>query len=142
MCVTILALLMTWNKYKKLYMFNQCFNLPSGIRPLAMKRKPLLFKVFFFLSNIACPNKCSHLSKFSDSRYIIYTMKSHSPLQMWWFCFFSMTSPIQLYILSPGFVPYQLRWLGKRLGNLNLGSSKSVIIMVIQGKFMFVWKIG
>lgn len=48
MFVTILALQMNWNKYKKVYMFNQCFNLPLGIRPLAIKRKPLLLKVFFF----------------------------------------------------------------------------------------------
>lgn len=139
--MTILALQMNWNKYKKLYMFNQCFDLTSGIRPLAIKRKPLLLKVFF-LSNIACPHECSHLSKFSDSRYIIYTMKSHSPLQMWLFCFFSMTSPIQLYIMSPGIVPYPLRRLDKRHGTLNLASSKSIMIMDIQGQFMFVRKIG
>lgn len=139
--MTILALQINGNKYEKLYMFNQCFNLPSGIRPLAIKRKPLLLKVFF-LSNIACPHECSHLSKFSDSRYIIYTMKSHSPLQMWLFCFFSMTFPMQMYIMGPGFVPYLLRRLGKRLGTLNLASSKSIIIMDKQDQFMFVRKIG
>lgn len=38
--------------------------------------------------------------------------------------FFSMTSPIQLYSLSPGFQPYPLRRLGKRLSTPNLASLK------------------